>query len=83
MITTVVIELYYQIGKKSTLLKGCSDSANESNLLSNLFREEVPYQAVWYVTANPKTGEVHEPSPKLSYESFLAVLEGSLSQHKG
>ena len=28
--------------QKSTLLKGCSDSANESNLLSNLFREEVP-----------------------------------------
>lgn len=43
MITTVVIELYYRIGKKSTLLKGCSDSANESNLLSNLFREEVPF----------------------------------------
>ena len=43
MITTVVIVLYYRIGKKSTLLKGCSDSANESNLLSNLFREEVPY----------------------------------------
>ena len=46
MITTVVIELYYRIGKKSTLLKGCSDSANESNLLSNLFREEVPYHGL-------------------------------------
>ena len=38
---------------------------------------------MWYVTANPKTGEVHEPSPKLSYESFLAVLEGSLSPTQG
>ena len=28
--------------QKSTLLKDCSDSSNESNLLSNLFREEVP-----------------------------------------
>lgn len=58
MITTVVIELYYRIGKKSTLLKGCSDSANESNLLSNLFREEVPkvpfFQWVMILAAGEK-----------------------------
>ena len=52
MITTVVIELYYRIGKKSTLLKGCSDSANESNLLSNLFREEVPYADIEKIAAD-------------------------------
>lgn len=52
-------------------------------LLCERLQSESIYQAVWYVTANPKTDEVHEPSPKLSYESFLAVLEGSLSQHKG
>lgn len=51
-------------------------------LLCERLKAKSFYQAVWFVVANPETGEVFEPSPSLSYENFLEVLSGVLRARK-
>lgn len=40
------------------------------------------YQAVWFVTVDPKTKAVEEPCLDLSYEKFSAVILGQLDAVK-
>jgi type II restriction enzyme len=42
------------------------------------FRKKSIYNAVWFVVANPETGEVSEPSPEMNFEKFIATIVAQL-----
>lgn len=47
-------------------------------ILCERLRRERVYGAVWFVVVDPVSGEVSEPVPELSYDSFLAEIRGKV-----
>ena len=47
-------------------------------ILCQRLRKEGLFSAVWFVVANPDTGEVYEPDSNLSYDKFIAEIRGKI-----
>lgn len=47
-------------------------------IMCQRLRKEGLFSAVWFVVANPETGNVYEPDPDLSYDKFIAELRGKI-----